>query len=84
MMGYDVNKRGFDPDDYRVAARMGGIKIETIDPLKEKEANRVAVKIGFREFTENLTKKIAKAFSVPAETLTGDRFLYSQYRHMWE
>jgi len=24
-MGYDVEKRGFNPDDYQVAARMGGI-----------------------------------------------------------
>ncbi len=38
-MGHDVNKRGFDPDDYQVAARMGGIRkpiSEAIDPVTKR------------------------------------------------
>lgn len=75
-MGYDVDKRGFDPDDYQVAARMGGIKKKSLNISK-----MVAEIKQLNEFTaieKTIWPKMYRAFTSLYLKL------YSKYRHMWE
>ena len=66
---------------------MGGIKkqnIKMINPIIEIDISEHKMKITFPEFTEIIMKCMSEVFSITAEVLLDDRFLYSQYRHMWE
>ena len=40
-MTHDVSKRGFDPEDYRVAAQMGGLKKKLIPIMKKPRLKKL-------------------------------------------